>query len=416
MTAVGWLQLAVFVAVFAAITKPLGLYLFAVLEPANGSGGTWFGRVFGPVERSIYKVRRVDPRDEQLWLGYTAGLLLFSLVTMLITYVMLRIQNHLPLNPQAVPAIADHVAINTAASFTTNTKWQSYTPEANPGGMSYLSQMVALASHNFFSAAIGIAVAAALVRGISRDKSGTVGNFWRDLVRIHLYLLLPVCIVYAIFLTSQGMIMNFHPYTAAAGVEGAQTIAQGPAASQVAIKMLGTNGGGFFNANAAHPFENPTALSNFVQMLSIFAIPSALTYYLGRMVKQQGHGWAVWGAMFTLFIAGTLVLWHAEAVGNPRIAALGVDPAGNMEGKEVRFGTLQSALFACITTDTSCGAVNCMHDSLTPLGGRGHDVQHASGRSGVRRRGMRSVRHADLCGPGDLHRRADGRPHPGVSG
>jgi K+-transporting ATPase ATPase A chain len=377
MTANGWIQLATYVALLLAITRPLGVFLLQVLDPDRagndrGSGGTFLGPVLGPVERLIYKVIRVDPKREQTWVGYAVGMLLFSLVSMLVTYGMLRLQDKLPwqhrLNPQGFGAVADHLALNTAASFTTNTNWQSYTGEST---MSYLSQMAALVSHNFFSAAVGIAVAAALVRGIARDRSGTVGNFWRDLVRIHLYVLLPLCVVYAVFLVSQGMIQNFKPYTAATTVEGAaQSIGQGPVASQVAIKMLGTNGGGFFNANAAHPFENPTPLSDFVQMLSIFAIPSALTYYLGRMVKQQGHGWAVWGAMFVLFLAGVLVVWHAEAGGNPRLTELGVNgTAGNFEGKEVRFGQFQSALFATITTDASCGAVNCMHDSLTPLGG-----------------------------------------------
>ena len=377
MTATGWIQLAIFIALLVALTKPLGVFLVQVLDPDRagndrGSGGTVLGPVLGPVERVIYRVLRVDPKREQTWIGYAVGVLLFSLVTLLVTYGMLRLQDKLPgqhrLNPQAFPALADHLALNTAASFTTNTNWQSYAGEST---MSYASQMVALASHNFFSAAVGLAVAAALVRGIARDRSGTVGNFWRDLVRIHLYVLLPICLVYALFLVSQGMVQNFRPYTAATTVEGAtQSIAQGPVASQVAIKMLGTNGGGFFNANAAHPFENPTPLTDFVQILSIFAIPSALTYYLGRMVRQQGHGWAVWGAMFALFLVGTLVLWHAEAGGNPRLADLGVSQAaGNVEGKEVRFGTFQSALFACVTTDASCGAVNCMHDSLTPLGG-----------------------------------------------
>jgi K+-transporting ATPase ATPase A chain len=386
MTANGWLQLGIYIALLVAITKPLGIFLVQVLDPDMAgnercSGGTFLGRILGPIERLFYKALRIDPKKEQSWIGYAVGVLLFSMITMLITYCMLRWQDKLPgqtlLNPQKFPGLPDHLALNTAASFTTNTNWQSYTPEST---MSYLSQMVALVSHNFFSAAAGIAIAAALVRGIARSQVKTVGNFWRDLVRIHLYLLLPICLVYATFLVSQGMIQNFHPYTVVNAVDqsGAadaahpvqQTIAQGPVASQVAIKILGTNGGGFFNANASHPFENPTPLSDFIQILSIFAIPSALTYYLGRMVKQQGHGWAVWGAMFALFLIGVLVLWHAEAAGNPRLAALGVDPvAGNFEGKEVRFGLFQSALFACVTTDTSCGAVNCMHDSLTPVGG-----------------------------------------------
>jgi K+-transporting ATPase ATPase A chain len=377
MNASGWIQLALYVAVLVAITKPLGLFLLQVLDPDRagndrGSGGTFLGAVLGPVERLIYKVLRVDPKREQTWKGYAVGVLLFSVVTLLVTYGMLRLQDKLPgqarLNPQKFGAVADHLALNTAVSFTTNTNWQSYTGEST---MSYLSQMLALVSHNFFSAAVGIAVAAAVVRGIARDRSGTVGNFWRDLVRIHLYVLLPICVLYAVFLVSQGMIQNFRPYTAATTVEGAaQSIAQGPVASQVAIKMLGTNGGGFFNANAAHPFENPTPLVDFVQILSIFAIPSALTYYLGRMVRHQAHGWAVWAAMFVLFLAGTLVVWHAETAGNPRMADLGIAAAsGNYEGKEVRFGQFQSALFATVTTDASCGAVNCMHDSLTPLGG-----------------------------------------------
>ncbi len=270
----------------------------------------------------------------------------------------------------------EHLAFNTAVSFTTNTNWQSYPGEAT---MSYLSQMVGLAIHNFFSAAVGIAIAAALIRGIARDGSKAVGNFWVDLVRLHLYVLLPICTLFAVFLISQGMIQNFRPYTAATTLDqsavvsatqpASQTIGQGPVASQVAIKMLGTNGGGFFNANAAHPFENPTPLSNLMQILSIFAIPSALTYYLGRMVKKQSHGWTVWGVMFAMFIVGAVVCWGAESSGNPRVHDLGVAPTGNMEGKETRFGISQSALFATITTDASCGAVNSMHDSFTPLGG-----------------------------------------------
>jgi K+-transporting ATPase ATPase A chain len=294
---------------------------------------------------------------------------------------MLRFQDKLPgqklLNPQGFAGIPDHLAFNTAASFTTNTNWQSYGGEST---MSYLSQMVALASHNFFSAAVGIAIAAALIRGICRNQSGTIGNFWRDIVRLHLYLLLPICFVYAIFLLSQGMIQNFHPYSVTTVVDQSaaasttqpvqQTIGQGPVASQVAIKMLGTNGGGFFNANAAHPFENPTPLTNFIQILSIFAIPAGLTYYLGRMTRKQGHGWAVFAAMFLMFFAGALICWGAESSGNSRLADLGVaNGSGSMEGKETRFGVFNSALFATITTDASCGAVNAMHDSFTPLGG-----------------------------------------------
>ncbi|MGA2229846.1 MAG: potassium-transporting ATPase subunit KdpA [Tepidisphaeraceae bacterium] len=368
MTASGWIQLVFYVALLLAITRPMGIYLLHVLEP-DEFGGTFFDRLLGPIERLIYRIMRVDPKRQQNWKQYGIAMLIFSFVTMVMTYVILRLQDKLFLNPQKLAAVADHLALNTAASFTTNTNWQSYGGEST---MSYLSQMVALASHNFFSAAVGIAVAAVVVRGIARTKSSVIGNFWRDLVRLHLYLLLPICLLYATFLVSQGIIENLHPYTAASGVDSSssQSIAQGPVASQIAIKMLGTNGGGFFNANAAHPFENPTPLSNFIQILSIFAIPSGLTYYLGRMVKQQSHGWAVWAAMFIFFFAGVLVCWGAEAMGNPRLADVGVDNStGNMEGKEVRFGVFNSALFATITTDASCGAVNAMHDSFTPLGG-----------------------------------------------
>jgi potassium-transporting ATPase potassium-binding subunit len=369
MTFSGWIQLAVYIGLLAALTRPMGLYLMRVLEP-DDAGGTFLDRVLGPVERAIYKLLRVDPGKQQGWKQYGVAMLIFSLVTAVMTYGILRLQDKLPLNPQKLAAVADHLAFNTAASFTTNTNWQSYGGENT---MSYLSQMLALASHNFFSAAVGIAIAAVVVRGISRAKSSTVGNFWRDLVRLHLYLLLPICVIYAGFLISQGVVQNVRPYTSVTSIDasaGAQSLAQGPAASQIAIKMLGTNGGGFFNANAAHPFENPTPLSNFVQIISIFLIPSGLTYYLGRMVKQQRHGWTVWTAMFVLFLVGVLVAWKAESAGNPRMVELGVDPAsGNMEGKETRFGIFNSALFATITTDASCGAVNAMHDSFTPLGG-----------------------------------------------
>jgi K+-transporting ATPase ATPase A chain len=367
---IDWFQLIVFVGVLIAITKPMGLYLLRVLDPEI-RGGTFLDPVLGWLERGIYRILRVDAKREQSWKEYSVAMLIFSLVTAIMTYGILRLQDKLPLNPQKLAAVANHLAFDTSASFTTNTNWQSYGGEST---MSYLSQMIALASHNFFSAAVGIAVAAAVIRGISRNQAKTIGNFWRDLVRLHLYLLLPICIVFAIFLVSQGIIQNFHAYTAATPLDQSamtsQTIAQGPAASQIAIKMLGTNGGGFFNANAAHPFENPTPLSNFLQILSIFAIPSGLTWYLGKMVKKTGHGWAVWTAMFVMFLGGVLVCWPAEAAGNPRLAEMGVDPSvGNMEGKEVRFGIFNSALFATVTTDASCGAVNSMHDSFTPLGG-----------------------------------------------
>jgi potassium-transporting ATPase potassium-binding subunit len=315
---------------------------------------------------------------EQDWRHYARSLIVFSLAGMLFTYAVLRLQHLLPLNPQKFGPVGPDLAFNTAASFTTNTNWQNYAGEST---LSYFSQMVGLVFHNFISAAVGIAAAAALVRGIARHSSKTIGNFWVDVVRINLYLLLPFSIVFSLFLTSQGMIQNFKPSIRATTVEstvglstekanGIQTIAQGPAASQVAIKMLGTNGGGFFNANAAHPYENPTPLSNFFQMLSIFLIPSGLTYYLGRKVKNQKHGWAVWSAMAILFLAAALICWRAEAAGNARLQALGADPAGgNMEGKEVRFGVAGSSLFATVTTAASCGAVNAMHDSFTPLGG-----------------------------------------------
>jgi K+-transporting ATPase ATPase A chain len=389
-----WTQLALYVCALLLITKPLGLYLVQVLDV---HGRTWLDRVVRPVERLTYRVCGIDPAREQGWLGYTISLLVFSLTGMLLTYFVLRYQDKLPLNPQQFPGVSPALAFNTAASFTTNTNWQNYGGEST---LSYLSQMVALAFHNFTSAAAGIAIAAALVRGIARRTAQTIGNFWVDVTRVTYYLLMPVCLVFALVLVSQGMIQNFKPYTVAKtlepytiqvpktdangqpvnGTDGkpvmvdqvvdTQTIVQGPMASQIIIKMLGTNGGGYTNANAAQPFENPTPLSNFLQILSIFAIPSALTWYLGRMVKNQRHGWAVWSAMFVLFLAGVLVAWWAEAAGNPIHQHLGVATAdGNMEGKEVRFGIFNSALFATITTDASCGAVNAMHDSFTPLGG-----------------------------------------------
>jgi K+-transporting ATPase ATPase A chain len=378
MTASGWIQLLVFLGVLLAITRPLGIFLLRVLDP---KGKTFLDPILRPIERGLYRILGVDAEKEYTWKQYTLAMLIFSLVTMLFTYGVLRFQDSLPWQAN-IDSLANktelnpHLAFNTAASFTTNTNWQSYGGEST---MSYFSQMVALASHNFWSAAVGIAIAAALVRAISRDRSKTIGNFWTDIIRLHLYLLIPMCIVYSLFLVSQGMIQNFSAYTAITVVDqsGAasatqpalQTLAQGPMASQVAIKMLGTNGGGFTNANAAHPFENPTPLSNFMQMLSIFSIPSALTYYLGRVVKNQRHGWAVWAAMAIIFVAGVLVCWSAESSGNPRLHELGIAHGGNMEGKEVRFGIFNSALFATITTDASCGAVNSMHDSFTPIGG-----------------------------------------------
>jgi K+-transporting ATPase ATPase A chain len=362
----GGLQLALFVGLLLAATKPLGLYLARVLEP---EGKTWLDRPVKPVERLLYRILGVDPKTEQDWRQYARSLLVFSLAGLLFTYAVLRLQHLLPLNPQGFGAVRPDLAFNTAASFASNTNWQNYAGETT---FSHLSQMVALVFQNFVSAAAGIAVAAALVRGIARHSAKTVGNFWTDLVRVNLYLLLPLSLVLSLFLTSQGMIQNFRPSARAVTVETAavQSIAQGPAASQAAIKMLGTNGGGFFNANAAHPYENPTPLSNFIQMLAIFLIPSGLTYYLGRKVKSRKHGWAVWSAMAILFLAAALITWKAEAAGNPRLQAIGVDASGgNMEGKEVRFGVAGSSFFAAVTTAASCGAVNAMHDSFTPLGG-----------------------------------------------
>jgi K+-transporting ATPase ATPase A chain len=394
MSLYGWIELALFSVLLFLLTKPLGLYLVRVLD---ADGKTFLDRGLRPIEKVLYRLFRVDPKQEQNWKQYTLSVLAISVVSCLFTYAILRLQKYLPLNPQGFDNVSPDLAFNTAVSFTTNTNWQSYGGEST---MSYLSQMAALALHNFLSAAVGIAVAAALVRGIARHSTEMIGNFWTDIVRITLYVLLPICVVYSLFLVSQGMIQNFKGYATAQLTESftvqvpkkdaqgnavndakgnpvmedqkvdTQSIAQGPMASQVAIKMLGTNGGGFVNANASHPFENPTPLSNFVQMLSIFSLGAALVYYFGHSVRSPAHGWAVWTVMYLLFLAGVLVAWHSEASGNPRLAALGVDPrGGNMEGKEVRFGIFESALFATVTTDASCGAVNSMHDSFTPLGG-----------------------------------------------
>ena len=394
MDAYGWFQLVFYVAILLFLTRPMGIFLVRVLDV---DGRTFLDPALKPVERLLYRLLRLDTKKEQDWKQYTLSLLAFSLVGLLFTYAILRLQNLLPFNPQGFGALSPDLAFNTAASFTTNTNWQSYGGEST---LSYFSQMVGLVFHNFVSAAAGIAIAAALVRGIARHTSKTIGHFWVDLIRVNLYLLLPLCCVYAVFLVSQGMIQDFKPYEKATLIEPVtiqvpqkdatgqeikdkewkpvvelqrvetQTIALGPVASQVAIKMLGTNGGGFFNANASHPYENPTPLSNFIQMLSIFLIPSGLTYYLGRMVRNQKHGWAVWAAMAILFLSAFTICWWAESAGNTRLHVLGVEAAGgNMEGKEVRFGIFNSALFATITTDASCGAVNSMHDSFTPMGG-----------------------------------------------
>ena len=369
MTASGWLQILFYCACVLLITKPLGIYLVKVYDGTMG----WLR----PVERLIYRVCGVDPEEDQHWTRYAGAMLLFSVATMLLTYVVLRLQHMLPFNPQGLAAVTDRQAFETSASFTTNTNWQSYVGEQV---MSYFSQMTQLAFHNFVSAAVGVAVAVAFVRGIARrgnEAKGRIGNFWVDLVRGTLYVFLPFCVVLSMLFVQQGMIQNFNPYLEITTLEGAkQTIAMGPVASQEIIKQLGTNGGGFFNANAAHPFENPTPWTNFWSMFTIFMIPSALTYLLGRMVGRQRHGWAVWAAMFVLFFGGVTTAYWAEARGNPIHAARGLDlattainPGGNMEGKEVRFGLANSALYATVTTDASCGAVNSMHDSFTPLGG-----------------------------------------------
>ena len=370
MTVNGWLQIAIYIAIIAAITVPLGGYMTRVFAGER----TLLSPVLRPVEAMFYRLSGVDPGREQNWIVYTVGMLLFNLVAFLTLYVLMRVQGPLPFNPQGFSGVAPDLALNTAISFTTNTNWQNY---AGEGTMSYLVQMAGLTVHNFVSAATGIAIAVALIRGFARKSTQTIGNFWVDMTRATLYVLLPISIVAALFLIFQGMPQNLNSYVDATTLEGAkQTIAQGPVASQVAIKMLGTNGGGFFNANAAHPYENPTALSNLLQMVLIFSIGAALTNVFGRMVGNQKQGWALFGAMGLLFLAGVVVAYWAESAGNPAFTSLGVDQVasvmqsgGNMEGKEVRFGIANSALFATVTTDASCGAVNAMHDSLTALGG-----------------------------------------------
>ena len=369
MTLNGWLQVAFFFACVLLVTKPLGLFMAHVF---NGEH-TFLDPVLQPVERLIYKLTRVEARREMHWTEYAVAMLLFSVVSMLVLYVLQRLQGVLPFNPQNLPGVDSNAftgsSFNTASSFTTNTNWQSYVPEAT---MSYLTQMVGLAYHNFMSAATGIALAIAFIRGIARREMQTIGNFWVDLTRATLWVLLPFCLVGSLVLVSQGVIQNLRPYDTAQIVDaqagGPQLIAQGPVASQEFIKLWGTNGGGFFNANSAHPFENPTPLTNLIALFSIFAISAGLTYTLGRMTGSQRHGWAVWSAMAVLFLAGVLVTYASEARGNPLLAGT-EKTTGNMEGKEVRFGIANSALFATVTTDASCGAVNAMHDSFTPSGG-----------------------------------------------
>jgi potassium-transporting ATPase potassium-binding subunit len=385
MTGFGWFQIFLYCVALLLVTRPMGAYMYRVFERK----GTFLDFALRPVERLIYRVCGIDESKETGWLAYGTSMLLFSGVSLVLLYLIERMQFWLPWNPQKFANLAPDLAWNTAVSFTTNTNWQSYSGEST---MSYLTQMAGLAYHNFASAAVGIALAITLIRGVARRESPTIGNFWVDTTRAFLWVLLPVSLVAALFFVSQGMIQNLHPYTTAQltepqtvetknadgsvqkNVVSTQTIAQGPVASQEAIKMYGTNGGGFFGANSAHPFENPTPATNFVQMLLIFAIPSGLTFTLGRMTRSPKHGWAVWSAMLALFLCGVLVVYAAESRGNPLLKGVDtrtseVQPGGNMEGKEVRFGIANSSLFTTITTDASCGAINNQHDSLTPLGG-----------------------------------------------
>jgi potassium-transporting ATPase potassium-binding subunit len=393
MTINGWLQILVFLALVFLVTKPMGIYMARVFNREK----TFLDPLLRPTERLLYRVTAVEENHEMRWTEYAIAMLLFSAVSMILLYAIQRLQGLLPFNPQKFAGVAPtHLAFNTAASFTTNTNWQAYAGEAT---MSYFTQMAGLAFHNFISAATGIALAIAFIRGIARREMQTIGNFWVDMVRACLWVLLPFCIVGALVLVSQGVVQNLRPYDKATLVEPMQvqkvgpdgkpvttpdgrsvmdtvteqTIAQGPVASQEIIKEFGTNGGGFFNANSAHPFENPTPLTNLIELVSIFAIGSGLTYTLGRMTGSQRHGWSVWAAMTILFVAGVVVAYWAEGRGNPLLAAdqktTSLQPGGNMEGKEVRFGIADSALFATVTTDASCGAINGWHDSFTPLGG-----------------------------------------------
>jgi K+-transporting ATPase ATPase A chain len=381
----GWLQIALFIALILLLAKPMGSYMTRVFERRT----TWLDPVLVPCERLLYRVTGVNADEEMRWTQYAAAMLIFSGATLLLTYIVERLQHLLPLNPQHLPGVAPDLAVSTAISFTTNTNWQAYTPETT---MSYLTQMLGLATHNFWSAAVGLALAIAFIRGIARRETKTLGNFWVDLTRGTLWILVPISTVFALVLVSQGVVQNLKPYdtvklvepqtVSTTGTDGkitnstvtTQTIAQGPTASQEAIKMLGTNGGGFFNANSAHPFENPTPLTNFLQLLSIFLIPAGLTVTLGQMVGSRKHGWAVLACMTILWFVGVFTCYWAEAKPNPLMHNVDqhvslTQSGGNMEGKEVRFGIANSALFATVTTDASCGAVNAMHDSFTPLGG-----------------------------------------------
>ncbi|MGH8677879.1 MAG: potassium-transporting ATPase subunit KdpA, partial [Burkholderiales bacterium] len=364
MTANGWIQISLYFAIVVALTRPLGGFLARAFEGER----TMLSTLLIPIESLLYRVAGIDPRAEQRWTTYAVAMLVFNAVGFVVLYLIQRVQALLPLNPQGLAAVAPDLAFNTAVSFTTNTNWQAYSGEQT---MTYLTQMLGLTVQNFFSAASGIALAIALIRGFARRSTKTIGNFWVDLVRATLYVLLPISLLAAFFFVWQGVPQNFHAYVHTTTVEGGQqVIAQGPVASQLAIKVLGTNGGGFFNANSAHPYENPTALSNLVQLILIFAIGAGLTNTFGRMIGDERQGWALFAAIAVLFVAGVAVAYGAEAAGNPVLTALGVDGmGGNMEGKEVRFGIAQSSLFATVTTAASCGAVIAMHDSFTPIGG-----------------------------------------------
>ena len=372
MTGNGWLQIAIFFLLILACAKPLGSFIATIIEGRKN----FMSPVLGPLERLIYKICGVNENEEQHWTRYAGALLAFSAFSAVLLYAIQRLQVWFPFNPQGYGAgnVSPDLGFNTSVSFTTNTNWQSYTPETT---LSYFVQMAGLTVHNFTSAAAGLAVAIALVRGFARQSIKTVGNFWVDMTRATLYVLLPISMVAALVLCSQGVIQNLHPYTVATTIEGVkQTIAQGPVASQEAIKMLGTNGGGFFNANSAHPFENPTPFTNMLQMFLIFLIPGALTYTFGKMVRDTRQGWALFAAMTILWLGGVVVAYHYEQRGTPMLANAGIETAatntqtgGNMEGKETRFGIADTALFATVTTDASCGAINGWHDSFTPLGG-----------------------------------------------
>ncbi len=362
MTLNGWIQILVYCGIVVLLVKPLGDYMYRVF---NGDR-TLLSPILGPIERGLYRISGTSEREEQHWTAYAAGIIFFSLASFLVLYFLQRLQGVLPYNPAGMTAVEQNLAFNTAVSFVTNTNWQNYGGEST---MSYLVQMAGLTVQNFMSAAVGIAIAVALIRGFARHSVKSIGNFWVDMTRCTLYILLPICIVLTLVYVWLGMPQTLGPYVDATTLEGAkQTLALGPVASQVAIKMLGTNGGGFFNANAAHPFENPDAISNLIQMVTIFALGAALTNVFGRMVGNQRQGWAILASMGVLFIAGVAICYWAEAAGNPLVHALGID-GGNMEGKESRFGIVASALFAVITTAASCGAVNAMHDSFTALGG-----------------------------------------------